>query len=465
MIKNATFMFASTVARLLTSVVLFVLLARAWGVQAFGMFTYAFALASLAAILIDYGFTLQVVREIGREPRVAHAVVHRAIGAKVWLTGVVLLAAAAGTPWIGSGEIRVVVWVLLLASIVNSFALLLNLPLRGLGQFQEEAWVSVLANVALFALIAALVILDLGPIAVACGFLAARVAYLWLSVTTYRRVVGQLTCSGVVLGGAHNALVDGLPYGIFVALGALYFQIDTLLLQHFKGPEAVGLYQAAARVLMAALVVPDVLSNVYLPAIAAVDSKGTELVRLGTRLTRHLLMLGVVGLWTLTALAAWLTRVLYGPDYHGVSMLLPWFGLVLLLRYLGSSLGLLLTVDGRQVARTVIVGLTCVVSVALNAILIPRAGVDGAVTASVLTHLFLVATYLLTVVRTFRTSFLETRSLLLLAVAALVVVTGQTSLTLPAIIVFAVTTIALGITWTEVERMARRLRRSLHRAS
>jgi len=66
-------------------------------------------------------------------------------------------------------------------------------------------------------------------------------------------------------------------------------------------------------------------------------------------------MFGVLGLAALGILGGWMTEVLYGSEYQVVSGLLPFLGVVLLLRFLASSYVLLLTVADRQLVRTLIV--------------------------------------------------------------------------------------------------------------
>src|SRR5438876_5069504 len=154
MIRNTVFMTASTIARLLTGVILFVWMARVWGAQTFGVFIYPFTVTALAVMLVDYGFSLQLVRDIGKAPWDVQAALHGKLGAKVLLAILLVLGALAFTPKLmGGGSTRSLTWLLLLAAILNSFGVFLNLPFRGLGRFQEETKVVVLSNVLHFVLV------------------------------------------------------------------------------------------------------------------------------------------------------------------------------------------------------------------------------------------------------------------------------------------------------------------------
>jgi len=169
-------------------------------------------------------------------------------------------------------------------------------------------------------------------------------------------------------------------------------------------------------------------------------------------------MSGVLGLAALGILGGWMTEVLYGSEYRIVSALLPFLGVVLLLRYLASSYGLLLTVADRQLVRTLIVASTCLVSISFNLILIPRGGLRGAVTASIFTHLFLVLTYLGFVARAYGTIFLDWRSWALVFLGAVVVMVGReihpTSAVIAVIVLCAT---FIGLKWSEISGLAQRL--------
>jgi len=93
-----------------------------------------------------------------------------------------------------------------------------------------------------------------------------------------------------------------------------------------------------------------------------------------------------------------------------------------------------------------------------NLILIPRAGLRGAVTASILTHLFLVLTYLGFVARAYGTIFLEWRSWALIVLAAVLVIAGREIRPTNAVVaVVVLCTIFIGLKWSEIRGLVQRL--------
>src|SRR6266513_586501 len=132
-------MLASLVVRLLTNVFVFVVLARVWGPREFGEFMYPFTVATLLVMIVDYGFGLQLVRDVGRSPHRVQDLVHSATGTKLLLTvGTVVLLGVAGRRLAPDTSQQWLLWLLLAAAGANSFGLFFSLPFRGLGRFELE---------------------------------------------------------------------------------------------------------------------------------------------------------------------------------------------------------------------------------------------------------------------------------------------------------------------------------------
>lgn len=394
MLKDSYYMLASSVLRLATQVLLFIVLARMWGAEKFGTFVYPLVISTLVVIVVDYGFGLQVLRDVGKTAERVKEIIWGALCLKVALSAVVLLLALVLTVWMPCTHgFRILLWLLLPAAVLGSFGLLLNLPFRALGLFHEETTVVLWANLVHFMLVGTLALLRFDTVVVAGGFLVSKLFYLVLSWRAYRRLIGRTKLPCVTLGYLLGTLRTGFPFAIHIALASLYFQVDTLIIHSFLGPEGVGVYQAGLRIMVGGLVLADVLGNVYIPRLAQASDSTKSLVEIGTRMTRHLLVPGALGFTLLIVFARWLNSLIYGAGYEGVAELLPLMGVVFFLRYLGVSYGALLTVANRQMVRAVGVSVAVVVSIGLNFLLIPSLGLRGAVLASIITHVVIDGVY------------------------------------------------------------------------
>jgi len=392
--RDSVFSLITTVVRLATGVVLFVVLAYVWGPERFGVFMYPFTVAGILVKLVDYGFLLQVARDVGRRPSDAHATMSRALGAKLLLVVPACVAVyVIATLLPGANGFGALLAILLADAVFNSFAQFLNIPLRALGRFDEEARIAAFGNALVFAAVAAAALTGHGPLVTAGVMAGGRVLCVLFSSSAYRRLLGSAPRAIIEWPSLRTSLWVGLPFCVHATVGTLNMQLDTLMVQHYLGAPYVGLYQAGMRLLLGALLVADALNSVYLSAMARASHDRVELSRLAQRMTRQLLTVGLLAFGCMVAAGPWVVRLLFGGRYDALAPLLPLFGLLAFIRYAGVSYGTLLTLADRQAVRVFAVSLVMVLGLAFNAILIPRFGLTGAIVSAILGHLVLYAVY------------------------------------------------------------------------
>jgi O-antigen/teichoic acid export membrane protein len=420
--RNSVFSLITTAVRLLTGLALFVVLAHVWGPERFGLFMYPFTIAGILVKLVDYGFLLQVARDVGRNPSDAHGTMSRALGAKLLLVIPAVVAAYVVAILLpGEKSFGALLAILLADAVANSFAQFLNIPLRALGRFDEEARIATLGNALVFAAVAAVVLTGSGPMVAAVVMAGCRALCLLFSWSAYRKLLGVAPRAILEQPSLRASLWKGLPFGVHATVGTLNMQVDTLMVQHYLGAGSVGLYQAGMRILLGALLVGDALNGVYLSTMARSTHDRLELARLGERMTRQLLTVGLLGFGCILAAGPWAVRLLFGGRYDALSSLLPLFGLLAFIRYGGVSYGTLLTLADRQAVRVLAVCGVMVLGVVLNVLLIPRLGLTGAVTASILGHVVLYSVYVSAARKDVGGFLIDRRSAVLLCLACVIV--------------------------------------------
>jgi O-antigen/teichoic acid export membrane protein len=138
-------------------------------------------------------------------------------------------------------------------------------------------------------------------------------------------------------------------------------------------------------------------------------------------MTRQLLTIGLFGFGCILAAGPWVVRLLFGGKYDALAPLLPYFGLIAFIRYGGVSFGTLLTLADRQAVRVLAVCGVMLLGLALNALLIPRFGLTGAVTASIIGHLVLYGVYVAAARKDVGSFLVDQRSRILLCMAGAIV--------------------------------------------
>ncbi|PYP76643.1 MAG: hypothetical protein DMD35_18110 [Gemmatimonadetes bacterium] len=465
MFRDSVFSLITTVVRLATGLVLFVVLAHVWGPERFGLFMYPFTIAGILVKLVDYGFLLQVARDVGRRPAEAHATMSRALGAKLLLV-IPACVAAYGIAILlpGAKGFGPLLAILLVDAVANSFAQFLNIPLRALGRFDEEARIAAVGNAMVFAAVAAVALTGHGPLFAASVMAGCRALCLLFSWNAYRGLLGSTPRAIVERQSLRASLWMGLPFGVHATVGTLNMQVDTLMVQHYLGAGSVGLYQAGMRVLLGALLVGDALNGVYLSAMARSSHDRVELSRLGERMTRQLLTVGLFAFGCILAAGPWAVRLLFGGRYDALASLLPLFGLLAFIRYGGVSYGTLLTLADRQIVRVLAVCGVMALGLGLNALLIPRFGLTGAISASIIGHLVLYAIYVSAARKDIGSFLVDRRSRVLLCLAGAIVLllpflpSDDSSVRIALGAMLAIASLVVGPTAGEWGRLPRPLR-------
>ena len=465
MLRDSVLSMLSTGVRLLSSLALFVVLAHLWGPAAFGVFMYPYAIAAILVRIADYGFALQVARDVGREPARTHEIVGRAIGAKLVLLVPSLVVGAVVAERLPAGTSYVVLLALLLGdALIGSFALFLNIPLRALGRFDREASVSIAANLVFVAATVSAVAAGAGPVPVAAIFVLARLVFLALAWRGYADVAGGRPCMILDRRSLSETLTRGFPYAVHMVVGAASLQVDTLMIQHFMSATSVGFYQAGMRLLFGALLVGDALHNVFFSSLARVSSDARELGRLATRMTRYLVVLGVISFACFLGGHRLIVHLLYAEQFAPLADLLPLFGMLVLVRYSGLAYGAVLTLADRQGVRMLAASGVLTLHLVLGAMLIPRFGIRGALVAAAISDLVLHLVCAAAAWAQYRDGMIDRRAVVLLLLSSLMIPSAlhpagdaMPRLVLAAVLVAAA--LAVGVTGDEWRGIARRLAR------
>lgn len=185
-------------------------------------------------------------------------------------------------------------------------------------------------------------------------------------------------------------------YGIRVhpanVLGYLGYRLDVFLVDGFKGAAAVGLYGAGVIIAEGLWMPSQAVSTTLFPTIAA---ERTESARRSITpfVARNTLWLTAILGGILIFAADPVVSVLYSSRFSAsgavVRVLVPGIVLFATARVLANDIA----ARGRPLVNSVIAGVNVVCDIALNVLLIPRYGIDGAAWASTVSYsLLFVAT-------------------------------------------------------------------------
>lgn len=364
------------VARML-GVAVFILLARALGVDRFGIFGFAMSVALLLEVIIDMGQSSHVGRIVARgsdrAQRFGALIANKSVLACIAAVAAGCASFAAGRGWDETLAVSLMVLWAGALSVLDS----LRSIARSLGLMTADSVVNGGESLGRLVGVAAAWVLGAPLAGYALAFavecsLAAIVFYVWLA----RKV--RLLPSRVEPAWAWRFLRESAPLGLAGIAFVGFYQIDQVFVRTLAGSAENGLYGAAVRVVLAAtglaaLVVVAVYPDLsrYRDDARAFRRHVLAALRLGFSFAAPAAVL-------IAVFAGPLIRILYGEAYAGSAALLrvlapivPLNAVVVTALYVGNALG-------REKRVLVVVMALLGVNVVANRMLVPSFGAAAA---------------------------------------------------------------------------------------
>jgi O-antigen/teichoic acid export membrane protein len=390
--KNIFHLLTSSVLQKAIAFVYFALIARWAGVEHTGAYFFALAWTLMFTTITDMGLTPVLIRESAKDHAHAEKYLNQTLSLKLPLTAVAVLAAMVGA-WLFNIEPVTRTLVMLAAVVISLDAISLTfygvlrghhvLKYEGLGLVIGQSITMAIGLTAL-KLHAPLWVLVIALIAGSSWNALAS----WWVVTRKLQIRVRPSWDWPF---AKSILRTAFPFALAGFFVKIYTSADAVLLTHFHGETAAGLYSVPYKLTFAFQFVPMTFTAAFYPAMSRAFA--TDQKALGDLLYKALwsLMLIVAPIVAgIAVLAPELVLFVYGKDYLPSVMAVETLILALVPIFLDFPIGSLLNASDRQLTQTKLMGLATIVSLALNLALIPKYSLVGVVIASVLSHTVLI---------------------------------------------------------------------------
>jgi O-antigen/teichoic acid export membrane protein len=393
--RNSFFAFSSTIIRLFSNAVLFILIARFYGPESFGQFTLAHTLSTIFILLADFGFDLSLTTHIAAHPDQTSFLLPRMLALKLAFSFLassimIIVPLLGGLSFQASRLIYIFCFYVFFSAILNFFFALF----KGHEEFQHETMISFALNI--FLLIA-LVILGLMAASlywIAWVFIGSRILGLGLAVIKSRKFLLNIFPKWDVswIWSIKNRVIY---FGLFIIFGNLFFTLDTILLSFWKGDYQVGIYQAVFRIIAITLVIPDIAINTLLPTLTRFYTLDkNKWYQLGSLASKTLFFISLFLGFVIIFGANDIIHFAYGETkFLEAIPILKIFGIIVIIRYSVEIPALMLTTSNRQFIRMILVILATIMNCGINLFAIPRYGAIGAAYTSFATNLLVGIAY------------------------------------------------------------------------
>ena len=390
-----------------------VYVARYLGPERFGLLSYAGSFVGLFTALATLGLDGIMVRELVKTPERRDEL----LGTAFWLKagGAILMwiGIAAAVPFTNNDtQTNILIVIIALGVIFQAFNVI---------DFSYQAEVkskyvvyAQLFQLAVSSITKLILIWISAPLVWFAGvFLLDALIHAAGITTMYLKNTGKVWAWKWRWGTAKELLRDSWPLILSGMAMSIYMRIDQVMIKEMLGAEQVGYYAAAVRLSEAWYFIPMAITSSVFPAIinAKKQSEALYYQRL-QKLYDLMAWLAVAIALPTTFLAAWVIRVLYGDAFlpaAGVLSIHIWAGVPVFLGVASSQY--LITENYTRISfyRTLI---GVIVNVVLNIILIPKYGINGAASTTLISYF--VATFSMGLIaKTKRQTVLMLKSFLL----------------------------------------------------
>ena len=384
---NTSWMFGEQVLRMLAGVFVGIWVARYLGPEKFGVFSYVIAFVSIFATLARLGLDSIVVRDLVNEPQKRDIY----LGTVFWLKlfgAFVTLASLAFVTLFTSNDHTTNLYIFIVASgiIFQSFEVVdFYFQSQVLSKFVSICKITQLLLSSVLKIYFVLTGADLFWFV-----LVSFIDQVMLAFTLYLAYKYQKLGSFYRFfdwDTAQKLLQDSWPL-IFSSLAiAVYMRIDQVMIKEMLGAKEVGLFSAAVRLSEVWYFIPLIITSSITPAIINARNVSYELYK--SRLQK----LCTVMVWSSIALAVLMTffsstliSILYGHAYHAASQALAiqiWGGVFV---FIGVSTGVFFTAENYTRKTLYRTTLGAVSNILLNLVMIPKYGIYGAATATLISQ-------------------------------------------------------------------------------
>jgi O-antigen/teichoic acid export membrane protein len=388
--KNILWSTATSIFQLYTGSVVFIVLAKLMSVEEFGILSFGYSLSALVVIVSDFGFSLMLIKEYPNQLKQLNSYLFSGVIVKVLISSIGAILFCVYLVFFYENELLSVGTLFILFGIVFSFVTYFQSLLKIQNNFRKYAGTTMMYA---FSITVAIVVYWLFPITVtqlAYLMILAKIVQLLWSVYVCRDSFSSFTYKK---DQVKSILKGSWSYGVYTIFGVFYLMIDTQIIALYYDSVQVALYQAVFRILLIMLLFTDIISNVLLPYLSFKYHKNESIGDFSSKIFLYMLIIACSMFLVLTTFDEEIILVLYTSEYvNAVVLMLP-FSFIIIIRAVSALFGSILTISNKQTFRVVAGGISLLISITLNFILIPKFGIIAAAWVSVFVHFVLFLLY------------------------------------------------------------------------
>ena len=192
-----------------------------------------------------------------------------------------------------------------------------------------------------------------------------------------------------------DVMVEAWPFGMASLFAFIYVQSDIIMVKYISGNQEAGYYNVAFVILTAILIIPTILFGKFLlPKYhrwANHDkAKFHDAYKKGSYL---MIISGVLIMGVLLLTSSTVIPIFFGDDYQQSVALMKILSFTLPISFLSYSVGATLVTKEHMKLKVKLMGAVAILNIILNIFLIPKFGSKGAAFATLISNILLLYLY------------------------------------------------------------------------
>lgn len=399
--KNVSVLFISRVLGYILAFLYIIYTARYLGAEGFGILSFALSFTSLFAIIADLGLNTLIVREIARDKSSASKYLGNTLSMKILLSIITIFLVDLTINILGYPLQTIeIVYLIVLYVIFSSFSQTFYSIFQAYEKMEYQAIGEILNNILMLAGVLLVIYYKLSVLSFGFIYLITSLIILGYCIIfcALKFILPKLELK-IKWTFWKATLKEALPFGMTGIFTTIYISIDSVMLSFIQGNDAVGLYNAAYKIIALLSFIPFVINLAVYPSMSRFHLTSPKtLKRIVWKYFDLMIILGIPILIGTSILAPEIILLIFGKGYEGSIIALQVLIWTTLFVFANSPFVQLFQSINKQFTVTKIIGLGTLLNVILNIILIPKFSLVGAGIATALaeltfTILLIISTY------------------------------------------------------------------------
>lgn len=389
--KNLLFSTLASVLRLILGLATFMVLTQYLDIESFGLYAYLLVLTGYLSITIDFGFNLSSFNEIPKQITKIRDICYCTVKAKFLLT-IVFCSAFYIYYTLFEEQLNLTIYTVFIAiAILQSFISYYVSIFKSVNKFEVDLYIVFVTNI--LPLIVIYFYRETMELPLLANILLASrlIALLWVVIFfeySFRNYLISRYKFKII-----EKIKNNMPYALNSVIAGIFASIDVYIMNRTLGQESVAIYSAGMKVFVALVLMGDIINSAFMPKLSALyNNMRSFTVLFKKQLMLVLVLCSCVSLGILF-LGPKVVEIIYREEFYALKEYTPYFALAIMVKYLSSFLGGMLTISNNQTIRTKTISIVFVVHILLNVFLQNEFGILGAITSMIISYLILTVIY------------------------------------------------------------------------